>query len=841
MRIVFRPLTVLFVLVLATLARSQCALEWTSGGPQRDLTGHGRCTALWDPDGAGPLPQRLVFGGDSLDVGLVRNQRVVTWDGAQWEALGPGPGTTGSVRTLVVWNGSLIAGGDFTGAGLTNIARWDGAAWQPLGTGFPNPVDALTVWNGNLAAAGHFGVGVTLTGVLRTWNGTTWTTIFGLQTLQVPMSLVSYQGFLCVGGYTANDTGVLERWNGTTWSPAITANDRITSLVVKPTAILGGNDTLFVGGRFTSIGGSPRVRIAATTGGSTFAWTALGSGLPAACKALHVRTYGVAQVSYVVSAATDDPLHAVTQWTVPLGGPPSSWLTIDTQVVDSLAYYANAYHAASSTSGLGAGLRHNGLQWRAIAGPGVDEEVHAVTPFDDDVVVGGRFSSIAGVAASGIARWDGSTFQPLGSGLTGTSFGGPSADALLTLKNGDVVAGGLFVFAGTMNGNCIARWNGAMWSTFGTGMNQQVLALAELQNGDLVAGGWFTQADGLPCTRIARWDGSQWRPFGSGANSGVFALAVRQDGVLFAAGGFSTMDGVACNRIAQWNGTSWSPVGAGCNGAVFDLAVRPNGDVVAVGMFSTAGGVAADRCARWNGSAWLPMGTATADPSSPRAVLALANGDVVVSHGFHAPTAVPDDGLSRWNGSTWSPLGTISDDATDDNAVWSLAQKTNGEIVVGGDFRLVNGAIARNLAAVHSTCAPTAASYGAGCNSTAGPLVLTADTLPWIGASFRTTTHGVAANSLCLGLVGFSQVAIPLSALLPEGQPGCSLLTSADLTLFAPNGPGNTATSSFALGNDTSLIGLTFFAQTIPLEFDALGAISAIRASNALSLGIGTL
>jgi len=96
-------------------------------------------------------------------------------------------------------------------------------------------------------------------------------------------------------------------------------------------------------------------------------------------------------------------------------------------------------------------------------------------------------------------------------------------------------------------------------------------------------------------------------------------------------------------------------------------------------------------------------------------------------------------------------------------------------------------------------------------------------------------------NSLGLGIVGFTQLSIPLSALLPEGQPGCSLLTAADITPFAPNGPGNTATSSFALGNDSSLIGLTFFAQTIPLEFDTLGAIVAIRASNALSLVIGTL
>lgn len=90
-------------------------------------------------------------------------------------------------------------------------------------------------------------------------------------------------------------------------------------------------------------------------------------------------------------------------------------------------------------------------------------------------------------------------------------------------------------------------------------------------------------------------------------------------------------------------------------------------------------------------------------------------------------------------------------------------------------------------------------------------------------------------------MIGLAPVAIPLSVLLPEGQAGCSLLATLDILLLAPNGPGNTATSSFTLGDDPALIGVPFHQQTIPFEFDALGAITAVRGSNALSLVIGTL
>jgi len=103
------------------------------------------------------------------------------------------------------------------------------------------------------------------------------------------------------------------------------------------------------------------------------------------------------------------------------------------------------------------------------------------------------------VGANNIARWNGTAWSPLGTGMNNWVL------ALAVLPNGDLVAGGRFTTAGGVSAIRIARWNGAAWSPLGTGMNSEVRALAVLPSGDLVAGGWFTTAGGNPSAYFARW------------------------------------------------------------------------------------------------------------------------------------------------------------------------------------------------------------------------------------------------------------------------------------------------------------------------------------------------
>src|SRR6266496_4070376 len=90
---------------------------------------------------------------------------------------------------------------------------------------------------------------------------------------------------------------------------------------------------------------------------------------------------------------------------------------------------------------------------------------------------------------------------------------------------GNLFIGGDFTIVGDVFANRIARWNGTNWSAVGSGLNNSVTALA-------VSGGDIYAASGGV---VAKWDGSGWSALGSGLG-GVGALAVSGNDVYAAIG-----------------------------------------------------------------------------------------------------------------------------------------------------------------------------------------------------------------------------------------------------------------------------------------------------------------
>jgi len=361
--------------------------------------------------------------------------------------------------------------------------------------------------------------------------------------------------------------------------------------------------------------------------------------------------------------------------------------------------------------------------------------------------------------------------------------------ALLVLPNGDVIAGGSFVVAGGVPANGIARWNGLAWAPLGSGVAGSlatVKSLTMLPNGDVVAGGQFTVAGGVPASNIARWDGTAWSPLGAGIGGFVHAVTTLPDGDVVAGGSFLLAGGIACRSVARWDG-AWSPLGLGVSDTILALTALPNGDVVAGGNFLGAGSSVAGRIARWDGVAWSTFGTGVSGAS---------------------PT------------------------------VQSLATLANGDLAVGGNFAQVDGAVGAYFAEITTTCPATAVSTGAGCAGSGGPNVLVAASLPWVGATFRARGTGMPALGIALAVTGFSPLSQPLASLLPQGQPGCSLLATPDLLQLLLPVAGE-AQSSLLLPNAPALVGLGLLHQLVAVELDAAGAITALTSTNALSSVLG--
>lgn len=247
-------------------------VSWASLGGGTD----GNVMALARYDG------QIIAGGTFTLAGGVPARNIAAWDGTAWSPLGQG--LDGAVWAAAVWNGALIVGGTFAVAGsapASCIARWDGSTWSALGTGFAFPggsaiVYSLCVYNGLLIAGGQFTVadGKTVSH-LAAWDGATWqdvgggiaggNSVFGASV----RGALARQGRLVVCGAfdTAGSMAVanIAEWDGTGWNSLGTGLtlDGYWRGAVVGLATFGGH--LWVGGNFSYAGGIPAGYIAEWT------------------------------------------------------------------------------------------------------------------------------------------------------------------------------------------------------------------------------------------------------------------------------------------------------------------------------------------------------------------------------------------------------------------------------------------------------------------------------------------------------------------------------------------------------------------------------------------------
>jgi PKD repeat protein len=304
-----------------------------------------------------------------------------------------------------------------------------------------------------------------------------------------------------------------------------------------------------------------------------------------------------------------------------------------------------------------------------------------------NLYAGGAFGTAGGVTANGVAKWNGSAWSSLGTGMNNM------VSALAFDNTGNLYAGGWFTTAGGIPANYIAKWDGSSWSALGLGMNSYVLALVCDSTGNLYAGGDFTTAGSVTAYSIAMWNGSAWSPLGtgSGMDSNVCALTCDSTGNLYAGGNFTIMGGVAANNIAMWNGSVWSALGSGMGGSVYALVCDSEGNLYAGTQFTTTNGGMVCYIAKWNGSSWSDLCSYISEYSeiSP-SVNALAfdsAGNLYAGGGFITVDGSSANYIAMWDGSAWSALGSGLNSPQDYNTcVSALACDSAGNLYAGGWF-----------------------------------------------------------------------------------------------------------------------------------------------------------
>ena len=159
----------------------------------------------------------------------------------------------------------------------------------------------------------------------------------------------------------------------------------------------------------------------------------------------------------------------------------------------------------------------NGVYLTTASGFSELANIYDIIEFHGEIIACGEFDRVGANSISGIMRWNGQNWEGLSSGLSGSIPGGAQVmyPHQMHVFNNELYVVGNFQYAGGVEVNGIAKWDGSSWSGLGDGFNGTVYAIGEY-NGELYVGGDFTANGTNPLNRIARWNGSNWESIGFG-------------------------------------------------------------------------------------------------------------------------------------------------------------------------------------------------------------------------------------------------------------------------------------------------------------------------------------
>ena len=495
----------------------------------------------------------------------------------------------------------------------------------------------------------------------------------------------------------------LWKWSDRGWAEA---GGGISGTV---SVLLRAPDGLYVGGNFSRVGNVAANNIAKWTGSE---WQALEDGVDAGVTALLQDGDALYVGGNFRHAGTNDT-RFVARWQY------GRWHALgegSTNGVNSLVaalavdpaggIFAGGYFNEAGGIPAAGIARWDGTSWSSLgSGLLLEGEVgtipgytFALALWQGDLYVGGEFSHAGGLPVSHVARWDGASWSALDEGVKTYPGSNANVTSLLSTSDGLYVAG-TFWTAGTETAYGLARWDGVRWEGL-IGEDyplQNIFSLAEGERASVYAVGQFTSLGSANTgLGIGRYSSGTFHAIGNGVIYDVFAIASR-DERLYAGGRFYYAGGVYLGNIGEWTGQDWRPLGLGVNGIVRAVAVHPDGMVYVGGEFTRAGEVDAVGLAQWDGQEWAAVGGGL-EGGSPVVFALHLEGTTLYAGGYFARAGGRDaSNIARWDGVNWQPLGAGPSNGVN-GGVFALSD-LGGRIFAGGRFDTAGGQPADAMAA----------------------------------------------------------------------------------------------------------------------------------------------
>lgn len=492
--------------------------------------------------------------------------------------------------------------------------------------------------------------------------------------------------------------------------PGITGTSNIKVNAVAT----GSGGVVYIGGDFNTAGGitSNMSNIAQWNGSD---WYAVGSGIRGSASNTEIFVLisdnaGNLFAGGIFDTAGEVSANNIAKWNG------TAWRALDsgTNAVYALALGPDGSLYAAEYSNI---VKWDGRKWQTLPGE-FDGKIRAVVCDESgNVYVGGWFTTVDTVDDDGgftifdpggghttvdtvtvncIAKWDGTVWSALGTGLQG--FSDCIVISLAVDSSGHLYASGKFDTAGNISAPNIAKWDGTSWSALGTGTTTaKVLIIGN--DGMLYAGGEGVVTDGSQTCTISRWDGTDWSVpeqelLGENYRAVINALAIDDLGQLYAGGKFSTAGNVQAYDVARWDGTAWSSLGDMVMSPL-DLGIGLDGNIYACGMMYKVGPGQSpfEGIAEWDNGRWNTFGMRSSATFRQCAIDKYGNAVVYGSFppmndetfGFH---------IGKWDGSTWTGLGFVT------NGAWveCMVFDSSDNLYVGGRFKSIENLNTESIA-----------------------------------------------------------------------------------------------------------------------------------------------
>ena len=318
----------------------------------------------------------------------------------------------------------------------------------------------------------------------------------------------------------------------------------------------------------------------------------------------------------------------------------------------------------------------------------------------------GGFSSMGGINCYGVAKWDGQTWDSVGSGIRESFIWDQiqNVEDVIRFKNNIYICGA-FYKCGGKDIFGIARWNGTQWDSVGTRMrffnegNYSYPSVKDMEviNNELYVVGNFTSIGNVITIGVAKWDGQNWTDLSQGIINpypvNTYLSLMFYNNELYLAG-------IGSIGLLKRVGNTWQKIGAGVKGDAWvnRLEVYQNNLYVA-GYFQTPAGNIDNSLFYTNGTSYF--GTAGGVLPSNLLDIQEYKTELYACGQFNYAGFQPVDRIAKWNGTQW--FNTNLSIQIPENNIPGTAyamEVYDGKLIIAGGFSAINGVQTWNIGSV---------------------------------------------------------------------------------------------------------------------------------------------